>query len=204
MKSVAAVAAAAALAVFTPAGPASAVTPGQPAPAFKLSDTNCKTVSLADFKGRYVVLEWNNPSCPFVMKHYNSQNMQALQKSQPADKVAWLAINSTNAGHAEYLPPEKLAAWFRQQDAAPTAILMDSRSEVARAFDARATPQMIIVDPAGKVIYNGAIDDKRSANPADVKTSRNYVAAALNDALGGMPVATASTTPYGCTIKYPD
>jgi len=202
MKSFAVLAASAA---FAFAGQSfAAATPGQPAPAFTVSDTNGKTVSLADFKGRYVVLEWNNPSCPFVMKHYNSQNMQTLQKSQPSDKVAWLAINSTNAGHSEYLPPEKLAAWFKQQNAAPTAILMDSKSEVARAFDAKATPQMIVIDPAGKVIYNGAIDDKRSANPADVKGARNYVVAALGDALGGKPVATAATTPYGCTIKYPD
>jgi len=202
MKSFAALAAAAALAF---AGQTfAAATPGQPAPAFSVADSNGKTVSLADFKGKYVVLEWNNPSCPFVMKHYNSQNMQNLQKSQANDKVVWLAINSTNSGHSEYLAPDKLAAWFKQQNAAPTAILMDSKSEVARAFDAKATPQMIVIDPAGKVIYNGAIDDKRSANPADVKGARNYVVAALGDALGGKPVATASTTPYGCTIKYPD
>lgn len=178
-------------------------TPGDAAPAFKLNDTSGKAVSLADFKGKYVVLEWNNPSCPFVMKHYNSQNMQTLQKTQTNDKVVWLAINSTNSGHSEYMAPDKLAAWFKQQNAAPTAILIDSKSEVARAFDARATPQMIVIDPAGKIVYNGAIDDKRSANPADVKGSRNYVVAALSDALSGKPVATASTTPYGCTIKYP-
>jgi len=202
MKSFAALAAAAALA-FT-GQTFAAATPGQPAPAFSVADSNGKTVSLADFKGKYVVLEWNNPSCPFVMKHYNSQNMQNLQKSQANDKVVWLAINSTNSGHSEYLAPDKLAAWFKQQNAAPTAILMDSKSQVARAFDAKATPQMIVIDPTGKVIYNGAIDDKRSANPADVKGARNYVVAALSDALGGKPVATASTTPYGCTIKYPD
>lgn len=200
MKSFAALAASAAFAL---AGAAFATTPGQPAPAFSLTDTNGKTVSLADFKGRYVVLEWNNPSCPFVMKHYNSRNMQALQKSQAGDKVAWLAINSTHSGHSEYLPPDKLAAWFKQQNAAPTAILMDSKSEVARAFDAKATPQMIVIDPAGRIIYNGAIDDRRSANPADVEGSRNYVVAALGDAKSGKPVATASTAPYGCTIKYP-
>jgi len=178
-------------------------TPGAVAPAFKLNDTSGKTVSLADFKGKYVVLEWNNPSCPFVMKHYDSKNMQTLQKNQTNDKVVWLAINSTNSGHSEYMAPDKLAAWFKQQNAAPTAILIDSKSEVARAFDAKATPQMIVIDPAGKIVYNGAIDDKRSTNPADVKGSRNYVVAALSDALSGKPVTTASTTPYGCTIKYP-
>ncbi len=193
----------AASAAFAFAGAAFAVSPGQAAPAFSLTDTGGKTVSLADFKGKYVVLEWNNPSCPFVQKHYNSQNMQSLQKSQAGDKVVWLAINSTNSGHSEYLPPDKLAAWFKQQNASPTAILVDSKSEVARAFDAKATPQMIVIDPAGTIIYNGAIDDKRSANPADVKGARNYVVTALDDAKSGKPVATASTTPYGCTIKYP-
>ena len=184
--------------------PALAVaTPGEAAPAFKLNDTNGKSVALADLKGKYVVLEWNNPSCPFVVKHYSSDNMQSLQRSLAGDKVVWLAVNSTNSGHSEYLSPDKLAAWFKQQKAAPTAILMDSSSEMARAYGARATPQMMIIDPAGKVVYNGAIDDKRSTNPADVKGANNYVVAALTAARAGQPIANASTSPYGCSIKYP-
>ena len=185
------------------AGSASAaVTAGQPAPQFRASDVNGKAVSLSDFSGKYVVLEWNNPNCPFVMKHYDSGNMQALQKRFGADNVAWVAVNSTNTSHVDYLSPDKLAAWFRQQNAAPTAILMDTKGEIGRAYGAKVTPHMYVIDPKGTVIYAGAIDDKRSANPADVQTANNYVAAALTAARGGRPVGTATSSAYGCTIKY--
>jgi peroxiredoxin len=181
---------------------AAAVSAGQPAPAFKGIDVSGKPVSLADFKGKYVVLEWNNPNCPFVMKHYDSGNMQTLQKRYGADNVAWISVNSTNDSHSDYMSPEKLAAWFKQQNAAPAAVLMDTRGEIGRAYGAKVTPHMYIVDPKGTVIYAGAIDDKRSANPADVKSATNYVAAALTDARSGKPVATATSSAYGCTIKY--
>jgi peroxiredoxin len=181
---------------------AAAVTAGQPAPAFKGTDVSGKPVSLADFKGKYVVLEWNNPNCPFVMKHYDSGNMQALQKRYGADNVAWISVNSTSDLHSDYMSPEKLAAWFKQQNAAPVAVLMDTKGEIGRAYGAKVTPHMYIVDPKGTVIYAGAIDDKRSANPADVKAATNYVAAALTDARSGKPVATATSSAYGCTIKY--
>lgn len=176
--------------------------PGQPAPDFRATDVNGKSVSLADFKGKFVVLEWNNPSCPFVMKHYDSGNMQRLQQRFGADNVAWLAVNSTNASHPEYLPPAQLAAWFAQQKAAPTAILMDAKGEVARAYGAKVTPHMYVIDPDGKLVYAGAIDDKRSANVADVKTATNYVAAALASARTGQPVTVATNNAYGCTIKF--
>jgi peroxiredoxin len=179
-----------------------AAVPGQPAPAFKGTDVNGKPVSLADFKGKYVVLEWNNPSCPFVMKHYDSGNMQALQKRYGADNVAWVAVNSTSDMHSEYMPPEKLAAWFRQQNAAPAAVLVDTKGEIARAYGAKVTPHMFVIDPKGTVVYAGAIDDKRSSNPADVKSATNYVSAALADARSGKPVATSASNAYGCSIKY--
>jgi peroxiredoxin len=176
--------------------------PGQPAPAFKGTDVKGKPVSLADFKGKYVVLEWNNPSCPFVMKHYDSGNMQALQKRYGADNVAWVTVNSTSDMHSEYMTPEKLAAWFRQQNAAPAAVLVDSKGEIARAYGAKVTPHMFVIDPKGTVVYAGAIDDKRSSNPADVKSATNYVSAALADARNGKPVATSASNAYGCSIKY--
>ncbi|HSQ11309.1 MAG TPA: thioredoxin family protein [Burkholderiaceae bacterium] len=179
-----------------------AVTAGQPAPAFKGTDVSGKPVTLADFKGKYVVLEWNNPNCPFVMKHYDSGNMQALQKRYGADNVAWISVNSTSDSHSDYMSPERLAAWFKQQNAAPAAVLMDTKGEIGRAYGAKVTPHMYIVDPKGTVIYAGAIDDKRSANPADVKSATNYVTAAMTDARSGKPVATASSSAYGCTIKY--
>jgi peroxiredoxin len=179
-----------------------AAVPGQPAPAFKGTDVNGKPVALSDFKGRYVVLEWNNPNCPFVMKHYDSSNMQSLQKRFGADNVAWIAVNSTSETHGDYMAPASLAAWFKQQNAAPAAVLMDSKGEIGRAYGAKVTPHMYVIDPKGTVIYAGAIDDKRSANPADVKIATNYVVAALTDARSGKPVATAVSSAYGCTIKY--
>jgi peroxiredoxin len=179
-----------------------AVTAGQPAPAFKGTDIAGKPVSLGDFRGKYVVLEWNNPNCPFVMKHYDSGNMQALQKRFGADNVAWISVNSTSDSHSDYMTPEKLAGWFKQQNATPAAVLMDSKGEIGRAYGAKVTPHMYVIDPKGTVIYAGAIDDKRSSNPADVKSATNYVTAALTDARSGKPVATAASSAYGCTIKY--
>ena len=176
--------------------------PGQPAPAFRAVDVTGKTVSLSDFRGKTVVLEWNNPNCPFVQKHYSSGNMQSLQQKNTAAGVAWLAINSTNEGHSDYLSPAKLAAWFGEQKAATTAILMDPRGEIGRAYGAKVTPHMYVIDPKGTVVYAGAIDDKRSANPADVKTSTNHVSVALSELAAGKAVANAATTAYGCTIKY--
>lgn len=175
---------------------------GQPAPEFRLPDTAGKPVTLSDFKGRTVVLEWNNPNCPFVKKHYGSGNLQALQARYVGPELAWLAVNSTAAGHEDYVGPAELAAWAKGQKAHATAYLMDTQGEVARAYGARATPQMVVIDPRGVVIYNGAIDDKRSTNPADVAGAKNYVAAAIDEARAGKPVSMPSTTPYGCGIKY--
>jgi AhpC/TSA family len=136
------------------------------------------------------------------MKHYDSGNMQSLQKRFGADNVAWIAVNSTRDDHGDYMAPASLAAWFKQQNAAPTAVLMDSKGEIGRAYGAKVTPHMYVIDPKGTVIYAGAIDDKRSANPADVKIASNYVVAALTEARSGKPVATAASSAYGCTIKY--
>jgi len=176
--------------------------PGQPAPAFRGVDVNGKPVSLADFRGKTVVLEWNNPNCPFVQKHYTSGNMQSLQQKNTAAGVVWLAINSTTESHSDYMAPAKLAAWFGEQKAAPTAIVMDPKGEIGRAYGAKVTPHMYVIDAKGTLVYAGAIDDKRSANPADIKTSTNHVAAALGEVAAGKAVTTSTTTAYGCTIKY--
>lgn len=175
---------------------------GQAAPSFTARDVAGKQVSLADFKGKYVVLEWNNPGCPFVQKHYDSGNMQSLQKRFGSENVAWLSVNSTNEQSSDYMPAAKLAAWFKQHNAAPTAVLMDSAGAVGRAFGARVTPHMFVIDPNGTLVYAGAIDDKRSTNVADVKTATNYVVAALTDAKSGKPVSQANSQAYGCSIKY--
>jgi peroxiredoxin len=184
------------------AAPAGANAPGEVAPAFTVNDASGKPVRLSDYRGKYVVLEWTNPECPFVQKHYNSRNMQSLQKEYAGRDVVWLAVNSTNRDHAEYKSGAQMTDWMRAQDAAPKAVLIDETSAAGRAYGAKTTPHMFVVDPQGKVVYAGAIDDKRSANPADVKTARNHVKAALDESLAGKPVSVASTAPYGCSVKY--
>ena len=179
-----------------------AAAPGIAAPDFTVADTSGKPVKLADYRGKFVVLEWTNPECPFVRKHYNSQNMQGLQKEWGAKDVVWLTINSTNSSHSEYKSPEEMAKWMSAQQASPKATLIDGTSATARAYAAKNTPHMFVIDPSGKIIYDGAIDDKRSTNPADVKVANNYVRAALTEATAGKPVSIASTAPYGCTMKY--
>jgi AhpC/TSA family len=188
-------------AAYAPALAASAVI-GQPAPAFTATDTGGGRVSLADFKGRHVVLEWVNPGCPYVRKHYDAKNMQATQKGAVDRGVVWLAVNSTAPDYGDYLPPAKLAAWMKEQGAAATATLMDEDGRLGRAYGARATPHMYVVDPAGKLVYAGAIDSKPSSNPADIPTAINHVNVALAESLAGKPVGTASTRAYGCTVKY--
>jgi len=174
---------------------------GQPAPAFTATDVAGKPVNLADYKGRLVVLEWHNPGCPFVQKHYNSGNMQSLQKKYGND-VVWLAVNSTNTAASDYLPPDKLSAVMKDFNAAPAGYLMDASGKVGRTYGAKTTPHMSIIDKDGRLLYNGAIDDKRSTSVADVKVAKNYVAAALEEIKAGKPVSTPVTAPYGCSVKY--
>jgi len=193
---------AAALATLGASAGAQTASVGQAAPGFELVDTQGKVVRLADFKGKHVVLEWTNPGCPFVVKHYGSQNMQGLQNEAAAKNVVWLSISSTAPGYADYLAPAALATQYKDWGAAPAAMLMDDSGKVGRAYGARTTPHMYVIDPQGVLVYAGAIDDKRSANPADVKTAKNFVRAALADSLAGKPVATPTATPYGCSVKY--
>ena len=190
----------AATSLFSAAALASAVV-GKPAPSFTVTDLDGKPAKLEDYKGKTVVLEWHNFGCPFVMKHYNSGNMQALQKKYGGD-VVWLAVNSTNKGHSDWTDPGPLGEQLKKFGAQPARYLVDEPGTMGLAYGAKTTPHMYIIDPSGKVVYNGAIDDKRSTNPADVKTSKNSVAAALEELKAGKPVSVASTAPYGCTIKY--
>jgi len=179
-----------------------AAPPGQAAPDFTLPATDGKNVKLSEMRGKWVVLEWVNPGCPYVQKHYVSKNMQALQKDSGGRGVVWLAVNSTNPSHHDYLKPAKMGEWMKTQGGTPRATLMDEFGDTGRAYSARTTPQMIVVNPEGRVVYNGAIDDKRSYSPEDVKGARNHVRAALDESLAGKPVSVASTTPYGCSVKY--
>jgi peroxiredoxin len=175
---------------------------GKAAPNFSLPDTNGKTHSLAALKGKYVVLEWYQPDCPFVRKHYRSGNMQALQKEYTAKGVTWLSIDSSAPGEEGNYPASKLNEISAQDSAARTALLLDPSGEVGRLYGAKTTPDMYVIDPSGILVYKGAIDNKRSTDLADVKTATNYVKVALEAVMAGKTVATTATQPYGCSVKY--
>lgn len=190
-----------AVAVSTPTWAATA-TVGQPAPTFSATDTAGRTVSLADLKGKHVVLEWVNPGCPYVRKHYDAQNMQATQKGATGQGAVWLAVTSTTPDHGDYLSPSQLAAWMTQQGAAATATLMDDDGKLGRAYGARTTPHMYIINPQGTLVYAGAIDSKPTARASDIATAVNHVNVALAESMAGKAVSTPATRAYGCTIKY--
>ena len=175
---------------------------GQKAPDFSLTDTAGKTVRLSDYKGRHVVLEWNNPGCPYVRRHYDSANMQTLQKEVTGKNVVWLAINSTADSHPDYLTAAQLGRWMVQQKAAPTATLMDEDGNVGHSYGARTTPHMYLVDPEGVLIYAGGIDNQPSARGAEQKSATNYVRQGVNEALVGKGLSKPVTAPYGCSVKY--
>jgi len=179
-----------------------AATVGQAAPAFTAIDTSGKAVALADYKGRHVVLEWVNPGCPYVLKHYNSANMQGTQKGATDQGVVWLAVNSTAPDASDYKTPTAMAQWMQGQKAAASATLMDSDGKIGRAYGARTTPHMYVVDPSGTLVYAGAIDDKPTASVADIPGATNNVKLALAESLAGKPVSTPSTRAYGCSVKY--
>ncbi len=182
-------------------GTSQAATVGQAAPAFVLKDLNGKSVQLADFRGKTVVLEWHNPGCPFVQKHYDTANMPNLQRKVAKD-VVWLAVNSTNTEHRDHRDPAGYASYMKEKGADAIPYLLDPDGKVGRAYAAATTPHMYIIDKSGQLIYNGAIDSIRSANPADVPKATNYVALALDEVKSGKSLSNASTTPYGCSVKY--
>jgi peroxiredoxin len=175
---------------------------GKEAPDFVLTDTNGKTHHLSDYKGKYVVLEWYQPDCPFVRKHYNSGNMQALQKEYVSKGVVWLSIDSSAAGQEGNYPPDRLNQIATKTGSIRTALLLDADGKVGHLYGAKTTPDMYIINPQGILVYQGAIDDKPSTELGDVRTAKNYVKTALNAVMAGQSVATASTRPYGCSVKY--
>ncbi len=178
------------------------VVPGKPAPEFTARDTAGKEVKLSDLRGKTVVLEWTNHLCPYTVKHYVTGNMQALQKDATKDGVVWLTVASSapgTQGHVNALEAEKLTA---DRNAAPANVLLDPEGTVGRLYEAKTTPHMFVIDKDGKLAYMGAIDDRPTANQADVKGARNYVREALTAVKAGEAVKTSSTRPYGCTVKY--
>src|SRR5205809_4820212 len=175
---------------------------GSAAPDFSITDAKGKTHSLSQYKGKYVVLEWFNPECPFVKKHYGGGNMQKLQDEYTGKGVVWLTINSNAPGTEGNITPEQAqkitASWKTHQ----TALLLDTEGKAGRAFGAKNTPHMVIINPEGKIAYEGAIDSKATPNRADIPNWTNYVKAALDQSLAGKSVSTPQTKPYGCSVKY--
>jgi peroxiredoxin len=175
---------------------------GQPAPDFSLADTNGQTHQLSQYKGKWVVLEWYQPDCPFVRKHYGAGNMQALQKEFTAKGVVWLSIDSSAPGQEGNYPADKLNQIASSQGVARTALLLDPDGKVGHAYGAKTTPDMYIINPEGKLVYEGAIDSKPTTSVADLKVATNYVKVALDDSMNGKSVPQTVTRPYGCSVKY--
>ncbi len=176
--------------------------PGRQAPALSLADLDGKAISLADFKGKWVALEWVNPECPFVRKHYNSGNMQSTQQEARKLGVIWVQINSTNPNHSEYKTPAQMKAWNAEQKAIVTHATLDQGGKTGKAYSAKTTPQLVLINPQGVVVYNGAIDSIRSADAADISKATNYVKQAMAEGTAGKAISNPSTRPYGCSIKY--
>jgi len=175
---------------------------GDPAPGFTGTDSNGRSHSLSDYKGKVVVLEWHNRECPYTRKHYESSNMQTLQKEWTGKGVVWLTVISSAPGEQGYVTAADENAYLRKVNAAPTAVLLDPKGDLGRLYGARTTPHMFVIDGKGTLAYNGAIDDRPTTDTGDVAGATNYVSAALQQVTGGKPVANATTQPYGCNVKY--
>jgi peroxiredoxin len=175
---------------------------GSAAPDFSVSDSKGKTQSVSQYKGKYVVLEWFNPECPFVKKHYGGGNMQKLQQEFTGKGVVWLSVDSSAPGKEGNLTPEQGEKKIAELKAHSTALVLDPDGKVGQAYGAKNTPHMFVINPEGKIIYEGAIDSKATPNPADIPGATNYVKTALDEALAGKPITTPSSRPYGCSVKY--
>jgi len=176
--------------------------PGIVAPEFSVTDSNGKIHNLADYKGKTVILEWTNHLCPYVAKHYGTENMQALQRETTKDGIVWLSVISSAPDTQGYVQGDEANKLTAERKAAPTAVLLDPAGKVGRTYDARVTPHMYIIDASGMLVYMGGIDDKATTDWDDVKTAQNYVRAALDDMAKGKPIANSVTRAYGCTVKY--
>jgi peroxiredoxin len=177
---------------------------GEPAPNFTATDSHGQTQTLSNFHGKYVVLEWHNNGCPYTIKHYQSGNMQSLQKEWTAKGVVWFTVISSAPGQQGYMTSPAENQYLAKMHADPTAVLMDREGKIGHLYDAKTTPQMIVIDPSGKIIYDGAIDNRPTPDESDIKGADNYVNDALTAAMSGRPVTVNHTRPYGCSVKYAD
>ena len=175
---------------------------GTNAPDFSLTDSKGKTQTVSQYKGKYVVLEWFNPECPFVKKHYGSGNMQKLQQEFTGKGVVWLTIDSSAPGLEGNLTADQANAKMSEWKTKQTALVLDPDGKAARSYGAKNTPHMFVINPEGKIVYEGAIDSKATPNPADITSATNYVKVALEESIAGKPVSNANTKPYGCSVKY--
>jgi peroxiredoxin len=182
--------------------PAAEIRVGTPAPNFTATDSRGQSETLSNFRGKWVVLEWHNNGCPYTKKHYDSGNMQSLQKQWTGKGVAWFTVISSAPGQQGYVTASEENAYMAKMHATPTAALLDPEGKVGHLYDAKTTPQMVVIDPSGKVVYDGAIDDHATPDASDIKSSDNYLNDALTAALAGKPIAHPSTRPYGCSVKY--
>src|SRR6266700_6846076 len=179
-----------------------AVKVGEPAPGFDSVDSNGKPQKLSAYRGKYVVLEWHNQGCPYTRKHYESGNMQRLQKDWTSKGVVWFTVISSAPGQQGYVTAQQENEYLKQMNASPTAALLDPQGEVGRLYSAKTTPHMFIINPAGVLIYDGAIDDKATTEQADIAGAKNYVSQALEETAAGKPVGMPTSRPYGCSVKY--
>jgi hypothetical protein len=179
-----------------------ALPPNSPAPGFHGTDSTGKAQSLSQYRGKWVVLEWANSGCPYDRKHYESGSIEALQHQWTAKGVVWLSVISSAPGQQGYVTPAEEAAYLKQKNAAPTAVLLDPQGAIGHLYDARTTPHVFLIDPSGTIVYQGALDNQPSPDPATLKGADNYLADALSASLAGKPVSVAITRPYGCSVKY--
>lgn len=175
---------------------------GEKAPDFKVTDMNGKAHQLSDYKGKYVVLEWMNEGCPYVKKHYESNNMQKLQKEFTGKNVVWLTVASSAKGKQGYWTADLAKAKSKEWNIASSAVLLDADGKMGKAYGAKVTPHMFVIHPEGSIIYNGAIDSNDSSEASVIPSSTNYVAEALNSSLAGKPIKVSTSKPYGCGVKF--
>ncbi len=175
---------------------------GEPAPEFQATDSRGQVHKLSEYRGKFVVLEWHNNGCPYTRKHYESSNMQRLQREWTARGVVWFTVISSAPGEQGYVTAQQENDYLTRMNASPTAALLDPQGEVGRLYGAKTTPHMFIINPAGVLIYDGAIDNKATTDQADIAIAKNYVSQALEEAMAGKPVSVPTSRPYGCSVKY--
>ncbi|MGB6485185.1 MAG: thioredoxin family protein [Candidatus Acidiferrales bacterium] len=175
---------------------------GEPAPDFTATDSNGQTHHLSDYRGKFVVLEWTNRGCPYTRKHYDSGNMQRLQQEWTAKGVIWLTVLSSAPGKQGYMDATDENAYLKQENAHPTAALLDPTGALGHLYDAKTSPQMFVINRQGTLVYDGAIDDKPTTDVSDIQGAKNYLSEALEEAMSGKPVSDPVTRPYGCSVKY--